>query len=60
MAVQEICSFSAGKWIGCDDEARPIFSAITGDLIARVGNSTLDIDVMLDFARTVGLSLIHI
>jgi oxepin-CoA hydrolase/3-oxo-5,6-dehydrosuberyl-CoA semialdehyde dehydrogenase len=54
MAVQEICSFSAGKWIGCDDEARPIFSAITGDLIARVGNSTLDIDVMLDFARTVG------
>ena len=54
MTVQDICSFSAGKWVGCDDEARQIFSAITGDLIARAGNSSLDIEAMLDFARTVG------
>ena len=54
MTVQEICSFSTGKWIGCDDGARQIFSAITGDLIACAGNSTLDIDAMLDFARTIG------
>jgi len=54
MTVQEICSFSAGKWIGCDDGAREIFSAITGDLIARAGNSSLDCDAMLDYARTVG------
>ena len=54
MTVQDICSFSAGKWVGCDDEARQIFSAITGDLIGRAGNSSLDIEAMLDFARTVG------
>ena len=54
MTVQEICSFSAGKWIGCDDGACEIFSAITGDLIARAGNSSLDFEAMLDIARTVG------
>ena len=54
MTIQEICSFSVGKWIGCDDGACEIFSAITGDLIARAGNSSLDFDAMLDFARTVG------
>ena len=54
MAIQDVSSFAAGQWIGCDDSARPIYSAITGEQIARAGNDTLDEDAMLDYARTVG------
>ncbi len=54
MTVQDVQSFAAGQWIAPDSSARDIHSAITGKLIARAGNSALDVDAMLDFARNVG------
>ncbi len=54
MTVQNIQSYAAGQWIGVDSNAREIHSAITGELIARAGNDSLDVDSMLDYARTVG------
>jgi len=52
--LQDIESFAAGQWIGCDDSARNIYSAITGEAIARAGNSQLDVCAMLDYGRHVG------
>ena len=54
MTIQDVKSFAAGQWIGTDDAAREIHSAVTGDLIARAGNSSLDVGAMLDHARSVG------
>ncbi len=54
MSIQNVNSFVAGQWIAADDNARNVYSAVTGELIARAGNSTLDIDAMLDYGRTVG------
>ncbi len=54
MTVQDVESFVAGQWIGPDSAAREIHSAITGDIIARAGNGSLDVDTMLDHARNVG------
>ena len=52
--MKNVRSFAAGNWIDCDDGARDIHSAVTGDIIARAGNTSLDVDGMLDYARTVG------
>ena len=60
MTIQDVQSFAKGAWVQSNDTARAIHSAITGDIIARAGNDTLDVVGMLDYAKTVGLSLIHI
>lgn len=54
MTIQDIRSFAAGQWINVDDAAREIRSAITGKIIARAGNSNLDVDAMLEHARSIG------
>lgn len=54
MNVQDVESYVAGHWIGCDDSARTIYSAITGESIARAGNAKLDVCAMLDYGRTHG------
>ena len=54
MTIADIKSFAAGQWIGCDDSARPIYSAVTGKRIARAGNASLDMASMLDYARDTG------
>ncbi len=54
MIVQDVQSFVAGQWIGTDGSARKIRSAVTGEVIARAGNNGLDVDAMLDYARSVG------
>ena len=54
MTIADIKSFAAGQWIGCDDSARPIYSAVTGERIARAGNASLDMASMLDYARDTG------
>ena len=54
MTVQDIKSYAAGQWINVNDVACDIRSAITGEVIARAGNSNLDVDSMLDHARSVG------
>ena len=54
MTVHTISSFAAGQWIAPGAGARNIASAITGKVIATAGNDALDVEAMLDHARTVG------
>ncbi|MFW8594337.1 phenylacetic acid degradation bifunctional protein PaaZ [Cribrihabitans neustonicus] len=54
MSLQEISSFAAGQWVAPGAGARNIASAITGEVIASAGNDALDVQGMLDYARTVG------
>lgn len=54
MPVQKICSFAAGEWITPGEGARPVTSAITGEVIGEAGNDALDMGRMLDHALGVG------
>ncbi|WP_417475523.1 phenylacetic acid degradation bifunctional protein PaaZ [Leisingera sp.] len=54
MSLLEISSFAAGQWVAPGAGARNIASAITGEVIASAGNDALDVQGMLDYARTVG------
>ena len=54
MTIQDVNSFVAGQWIGSDESARHVRSAVTGEVIARVGNATLNVEEMLDHARSQG------
>ena len=54
MTVIQVSSFAAGQWVTPDSAARDIESAITGQTIARAGNSALDVQAMLNHARNVG------
>ncbi len=55
MPVLDVASFALGKWIHpTQDAARPIESAVTGEIIARAGSGALDYQSMLDHARNVG------
>ncbi|WP_299372175.1 phenylacetic acid degradation bifunctional protein PaaZ [uncultured Tateyamaria sp.] len=50
----EVHSFAAGQWIAPGSDARPIESAITGEIIARAGNDRLDVQAMRAYARDIG------
>lgn len=50
----DVQSYAAGQWVMPGAGARTITSAITGDVIARAGNSALDVQAMLGHARDVG------
>ncbi len=54
MTLENIKSFAAGQWVAPDSTARDIRSAVTGEIIARAGNGNLDVEAMLEHARTVG------
>lgn len=54
MSLQQISSFAAGQWVAPGPGARTIESAITGAPFATAGNSELDVQAMLDHARTTG------
>ncbi|NOC92428.1 phenylacetic acid degradation bifunctional protein PaaZ [Ruegeria sp. HKCCD6604] len=54
MTIQQISSFAAGEWVSPGAGARNIKSAVTGEVIATAGNSALDVQGMLDYARNVG------
>ena len=54
MSLHQISSFAAGEWIAPGAGARTIASAITGEAFATAGNSALDVQGMLDYARNVG------
>ncbi|WP_204113040.1 phenylacetic acid degradation bifunctional protein PaaZ [Shimia biformata] len=54
MGIREIASFAHGEWIAPGAGARPIASAITGEVIAQAGNDGLRVIDMLDYARTTG------
>lgn len=52
--MRQVHSFAAGAWIAPGAGARPIASAISGEVIAEAGNDTLDVHAMRGFARDVG------
>ncbi|MCF6430189.1 phenylacetic acid degradation bifunctional protein PaaZ [Leisingera sp. MMG026] len=54
MSLLEISSFAAGQWVAPGAGARNIASAITGEVMATAGNDALDVQGMLDYARSVG------
>ncbi len=47
-------SYAAGKWIEPGAAARAVHGPVRGDVIARAGGAALDVQGMLDWARTVG------
>ena len=54
MGVQQVSSFTAGRWTPPGEGARAIASAVTGEVIAEAGNDALDVLAALGHARTVG------
>lgn len=49
----DLHAYAAGRWIGPDDTARVMHSAITGEAVAR-GGAALDFGAMIDHATQVG------
>ncbi|MGJ8544071.1 MAG: phenylacetic acid degradation bifunctional protein PaaZ [Sulfitobacter sp.] len=54
MGIAEIHSFVAGQWIAPGAGARAIASAVTGNPFAQAGNDALDVQLMLEHARSRG------
>lgn len=54
MAIQNVESFVQGKWVPPGEGARNIESAVTGQVIARAGNTSLNFEAMRNYARNVG------
>ena len=54
MSLLHVNSFAAGTWIAPDANARDIENAVTGKTMARAGNSSLNVEAMLDHARSIG------
>ncbi|WP_439143505.1 phenylacetic acid degradation bifunctional protein PaaZ [Planktotalea sp.] len=54
MGLIDVKSYAAGQWISPDQSARTIENAVTGDVMGRAGNGNLDVQAMLDHARTRG------
>lgn len=52
--MRDVHSFAAGQWVPPGQGARPIASAITGDVIAQAGNEALDVQSMLAYTRDIG------
>ncbi len=47
-------SYSAGAWFRADDEGSPLLDATTGEEVARISSTGLDLAAMTDHARAVG------
>lgn len=50
----QVPSYVAGLWVPPASGARPIASAITGEIFAEAGNDALDVQAMLAYGREVG------
>lgn len=47
-------SYASGRWFRAEDEGSPLLDAGTGEEVARVSSTGLDLDAMVDHARSVG------
>ena len=47
-------SYVAGGWFTADDEGQPLLDAVTGEEVARVSATGVDLGAMTDHARDVG------
>ena len=52
--MHRVHSFAAGVWVPPSAGARPIESAITGEVIGEAGNDALDVQAMRDYAQDKG------
>ncbi len=53
MGIMRLESFASGAWVAPVD-ARPILSAVSGEVIAEAGSGAVDFAAMADHARSVG------
>jgi oxepin-CoA hydrolase/3-oxo-5,6-dehydrosuberyl-CoA semialdehyde dehydrogenase len=54
MKTLKLLNYARDGWVGGDGGLAPVYSAITGDVVAETGSRGLDFKAMLDHARTVG------
>ena len=54
MTAPVLESYAAGRWYAAPDEGTPIADAVTGETVARISSTGLDVPAMLEHARTVG------
>src|SRR3569833_2375642 len=47
-------SYAAGRWYAAPDDGTPLADAVTGETVARISSTGLDVPAMLRHARTVG------
>ncbi len=47
-------SYVQGQWFTAADAGTPLWSALTGDEVARISSTGVDVAAMLDYARSVG------
>jgi oxepin-CoA hydrolase / 3-oxo-5,6-dehydrosuberyl-CoA semialdehyde dehydrogenase len=47
-------SYVGGRWVSPDDDGAPVHDAVTGDEVARVSTTGIDMRAALDHGRTVG------
>jgi len=50
----DISSYVGDSWVSPDNTAKPVLSATTSEPIARIGNATLDTDLLLSHAKSQG------
>jgi oxepin-CoA hydrolase / 3-oxo-5,6-dehydrosuberyl-CoA semialdehyde dehydrogenase len=54
MTAPMLESYVAGGWFAAPDDGTPVADAVTGETVARVSSTGLDVPAMLDHARSVG------
>src|SRR3954468_2012263 len=54
MTAPMLESYVAGRWFAAADDGTPVADAVTGETVARVSSTGLDVPAMLDHARAVG------
>ncbi|HET9428231.1 MAG TPA: phenylacetic acid degradation bifunctional protein PaaZ [Allosphingosinicella sp.] len=54
MKTLKLLNYARDGWVSGDGDLAPVYSAITGDVVAETGSKGLDFKAMLDHARTVG------
>ena len=47
-------SYAAGRWYAASDEGKALLDAATGEVVARLSSTGLDLGEMTTYARTVG------
>jgi len=52
--VSMLQSYVQGQWFTAADAGTPLRSAVTGDEVARISSTGVDVAAMLDYARSVG------
>src|ERR671939_2023141 len=54
MTARLLESYAAGRWYAAPDDGTPIADAVTGETVARISSTGLDVPAMLQHARAVG------